>query len=455
MKRLSSILVAIAVALQGLAGIDGQWTGTLKVPQANLELKLNFNFGTDDNGAATCTLDSPDQNAFGIPCNSVSISDSSVSVEVSSLRASFTGTPQGDSIAGTFKQGVASMPLTLRRSISPMKPKERAQTPQPPFPYTVREVAITNIADGLTLAGTLTMTENAKNVPAVVMITGSGAQNRDEELFGHHPFAVIADHLTRCGFAVLRYDDRGTAKSSGNFAKATTKDFARDAKAAFDFLASIPEINKKKIGYLGHSEGGQIALINASTDSRVAFIVTLAAPAIKGRDLILRQNEMIFEASSGMRIPDDALAKVTQMLDAIDRSTNADALRKELESTLGLSDVPEAQQAMVRQQIETSVSPWYTNFIKYDPTEAIKAVKCPIFALGGTFDVQVDADTNLGAIKALSGSKRVETKSYPGLNHLFQHCASAMEGLNYGKIEETIAPEVLDDIARWLKTSTK
>ena len=453
MKRLLSFLATIAIAIPAFASIDGQWSGILTIQSA--KLKLNFNFSTDVNGAAKCTLDSPDQNAFGIPCDVVKIVDSSITVEVSAIKASFSGTLQADSISGTFKQGLASLPLTLHRSAATHKPKERAQTPQPPFPYVEKEVSITNIAAGLTLAGTLTMPENAKNVPAVVLITGSGRQNRDEELFGHRPFAVIADYLTRQGIAVLRYDDRGTAQSTGNFDKATTSDFARDARAVFDFLASVPGIDKKKIGYIGHSEGGQIAFINAAADSRVAFIVLLAAPAVKGRDIILRQNAMIYKAKTGSEIPAEALAQVTEMLDAINTGTNSDSLRKELEKILHLSSIPESQQAMVKQQIDTAVSPWYVNFIKYNPESTLKAVKCPIFALGGTFDTQVDSSINLSAIKSLCGSKKVVTKEYPGLNHLFQHCTSLSESLSYDKIEETIAPEVLADIAAWIKSTAK
>ena len=206
--------MASVAMIAASAQITGQWTGEISV--SGFSLKLNFNFATDDSGKTTCTIDSPDQNAFDIPCQEVSITDNSVNVKIDVIKATYSGTIQGDSIVGNFTQG-ATLPLTLRRNAKPQTKIECKQTPQPPFPYTVKEVTFANPAAGITLAGTLTLPENTKNVPAVVMITGSGAQNRDEELFAHRPFAVIADYLTRQGIAVLRYDDRGTAASGGKF----------------------------------------------------------------------------------------------------------------------------------------------------------------------------------------------------------------------------------------------
>ena len=449
MKRIFLLLMASVAMIAASAQITGQWTGEISV--SGFSLKLNFNFATDDSGKTTCTIDSPDQNAFDIPCQEVSITDNSVNVKIDVIKATYSGTIQGDSIVGNFTQG-ATLPLTLRRNAKPQTKIERKQTPQPPFPYTVKEVTFANPAAGITLAGTLTLPENTKNVPAVVMITGSGAQNRDEELFAHRPFAVIADYLTRQGIAVLRYDDRGTAASGGKFANATTADFATDARAALDFLASQPEINKKKLGYIGHSEGGQIAFINAAADDRVAFIVTLAAPAIKGSDLLIRQNEMLVEAISGMKLPEDQLSPLKQIFDAIERNTDSESLRKELIEILKLDLATPEQRENFEKQIEASTSPWYMQFVKYDPADAIKATKCPVFALGGTYDIQVEASTNIARIKELCGSKSVTTKEYPGMNHMFQQCANAKEGFNYGKIEQTIAPEVLTDIATWILT---
>ena len=447
MKRLILFFIAAIGVIAASSQITGQWTGSLKV--SGFSLKLNFNFVTNESGNTTCTLDSPDQNAFGIPCQDVAITGNSVKVKIATLGASYSGTIEGDSIVGNFTQG-AMLPLTLHRNSKPQTKTERAQTPQPPFPYTMKEVTFANPAAGITLAGTLTLPENAKNVPAVVMITGSGAQNRDEEIFGHRPFAVIADYLTRQGIAVLRYDDRGTAASGGKFADATTADFATDARAALDFLASQPEINKKKLGYIGHSEGGQIAFINAAADNRVAFIVTLAAPAIKGSEILIRQNEMLVEAISGMKLPENQLSPLKQIFDAIERSTDSESLRKELVAILKPDLATPEQRGNIEKQIDASSSPWYMHFVKFDPTKSIKETKCSVLALGGTYDIQVEAYTNLARIKELCGSKSVTTKEYPDMNHLFQQCKNAKEGFNYGKIEQTIAPEVLSDITTWI-----
>lgn len=448
MKRFLLMMTLVVSVSTASAQITGQWTGKLKV--GGFALTLNFNFSTDDAGNAICKLDSPDQNAFGLPCSVVSLTDTAVKVESRALMATYSGELKGDSLVGAFEQRGANIPLTLHRNAAPQKPKERAQTPQPPFPYTVKDVEFVNPSAGIVLSGTLTIPDNAKNVPAVVMITGSGAQDRDESVFGHRPFAVIADHLTRQGIAVLRFDDRGTGKSGGKFSAALTSDFAADARAAFGFLASQPGIDKKKMGYIGHSEGGQISFMNAAADSRVAFIVALAAPAIKGAEVMIRQNEMVFEAATGMKMPEAAHESVVQMFDAIASSNDTEALRSELKRILCLESTPESQRTAVERQIESAVSPWYVGFVKSDPSAAIKATKCAVLALGGSNDVQVEASTNLAAIKALCGSKSVTTKEYPGMNHLFQKCASPKEGLNYGEIEQTIAPEVLTDISTWL-----
>lgn len=448
MKRAIWLLFVAAVAVAASAQLTGQWTGSLKLPGASL--RLNLNFTTDDAGALAATLDSPDQNAYGIECDKATLAEGRVEVSVGKIGASYSGTVQADSIVGTFAQGTAKMPLTLRRVAVPSKRAEREQTPRPPFPYEVSEVKFANPAGGMTLAGTLTMPKEARNVPAVVMITGSGPQNRDEEIMGHCPFAVIADHLTRQGIAVLRYDDRGTGSSGGNFATATTTTLATDARAAFDYLATQPGIDKKRMGYIGHSEGGTIAFLNASTDKRVAFVVALAAPTMKGSEILTRQNEMIYEAATGSALPATIRQQVVDMFAAIERSTSAEALRGELRQILKADGVPAAQRGNVEQQIAAACTPWYIEFVKTDPTAALRALRCPILALGGSLDVQVDARACLARITKLCGKKRVTTKEYPGLNHLFQPCDSSQAGLNYGAIEQTIAPEVLSDISSWI-----
>ena len=461
-------LIAAITGFQAAAGnhwYDGSWSGDLNV--MGVKLTLNFNFtSAGDGDDITCTLDSPNQNAFGIPCSKVVISHNAdkasgdtIEVSIDALRASYRGVVCGDSVIdGKFKQGM-EFPLTLHRIAAPAVAAQRKQTPKAPFPYKTRDVKIQNTADGVTLAGTLTLPAEGKNFPAVVLVSGSGAQNRDEEMMGgHRPFAVIADYLTRHGIAVLRYDDRGTAESTGDFKSCITQDFARDAEAAFKFLASQPEINKKKIGYLGHSEGGMIAFMNAAKDKNVAFIVTLAAPATKGRDLMIRQTGLIAAIIRSSEIVKHD-RKTEMIFDAIDQATDSATLRKQLFGILtdgGCPDsIPAEQRKNIEQQISVMTSPWYMNFIKYDPANAIRAVKCSVFALGGSLDSQVDAEINLAAIRSLCGSKRVETQLYPGLNHLFQSCKPGMESLMYNQIEETISPQVLDDMAKWITSVAK
>lgn len=444
---------------------DSSWSGELSV--MGMKLPLNFNFSVDADGNVVCRLDSPKQNAFGIPCSSVKVSrdannaiGDTLEVSISSIRASYHGVVRGDSlIEGVFSQG-AEFPLELHRSNqSNDSKKERVQTPKAPFPYREKEVRIPNTIDGVTLAGTLTLPSVGSQFPAVVLVSGSGPQNRNEEIFGHKPFAVIADYLTRNGIAVLRYDDRGTAKSTGDFKSAVTKDFARDAETAFTFLMSQPEIDGKKVGYVGHSEGGQIAIMNAARNKRTAFIVTLAAPAIKGRDLMIRQNEMLFAAQGGDEIPSIEKNKIVKIFDAIDKCDNSSSLKNELVDIMtggkGVDSVPDASKREILRQADAMASRWYIDFIKYDPTTDLHAVKCPVYALGGSYDVQVEASTNLAAIRAQCGSKCVETNLYPDLNHLFQQCQSGKDGMRYDKIDETISARVLEDITKWIKATVK
>lgn len=442
----------VMLAEDGLGNwCDGTWAGEIKIQE--IKLPLNFNFVTMHNGNVEGTIDSPQQGAFGIACTSVKVNGDSIEVIMDALNAKYSGIHRGDSIEGQFRQGF-TLPLTLRRSEKAVK-KERAQTPVPPFPYDVTEVKIENKADNVTLAGTLTTPKEGKKLPAVVLITGSGAQNRDEEMFEHRPFAVIADHLTRNGIAVLRYDDRGTAGSTGDFATATTMDFARDARAAFEFLTTQPRIDKKKISYMGHSEGGQIAIINASEQKDVASIVTLAAPSVKGSLVLERQNEAIILASGAKVVPAELTEMYDQIFKTIETEENTDSLTAKLTSIMtqgkGLESMAPEMQVNVKKSVAAMTTPWYISFVKFDPAANLRALKCPVFALNGSLDLQVDPTINLTAIRVLSGSKNTVTKCYEGLNHMFQHCEPGIMGMQYGSIEETISTEVLDDIVKWLK----
>ena len=374
------------------------------------------------------------------------------------IHASYKGKLSNDrSISGTFTQGI---PLPLNLEKGEASRSKRPQEPQPPFSYKSEEVTVRNEQDGINLAGTLTLPEKGNKFPAVVLVTGSGAQNRDEEIMGHKPFLVIADYLTRNGIAVLRCDDRGTAASQGNHATATNEDFARDTEAAIHYLRGRKEINTKKIGIIGHSAGGTIAFIVAANDPSVAFIVSLAGAAIKGDSLMLRQVELISK-SQGMP---DALWQGTKpslrnryaILQQADKTT--DELQKELYadvtktmSSEQLKDLNTVQQ--ISAQIRSMTSPWYLHFMRYDPANALKNVKCPVLALNGEKDIQVDATMNLTAIQqriSENGNKNVTVKAYPNLNHLLQTCEKGTLA-EYGQLEETISPEVLKDMTEWIQ----
>ena len=352
------------------------------------------------------------------------------------------------------------MPLPLNLTKGEFSGPKRPQEPQPPFPYKVEEVSVKNTQDGITLAGTLTLPEKGNKFPAVVLVTGSGAQNRNEEIMGHKPFLVIADYLTRNGIAVLRCDDRGTAASQGDYASATNEDFAKDTEAALNYLRSRKEINTKKIGIIGHSCGGTIAFDIAAKAPNISFIISLAGAAVRGDSLMLKQVELISK-SQGMPDPVWQTMKPSvrhrySLLQQTDKSS--DEIRKEVYADVTrtmsaeqLKDLNTVQQLSA--QINSMTSPWYLHFMRYDPTASLKKIKCPVLALNGEKDIQVDADMNLTAIKqhiSENGNKNVTIKAYPKLNHLFQTCEKGTLA-EYGQLEETINPEVLKDMTEWIK----
>lgn len=464
--RIKATVVICLLAVQAFShilsaqNIVGTWHGKLTVP--NGSLAIVFHIIQTENGSYVTTLDSPDQGANGIKTQTTSFSDSTLTVQIPVLHASYKGKLESNNtITGTFTQGIP-LPLNLTKGEAPRS--KRPQEPQPPFSYKSEEVTVRNKQDGINLAGTLTLPEKGNKFPAVVMVTGSGAQNRDEEMMGHKPFLVIADYLTRNGIAVLRCDDRGTAASQGDHAAATNEDFATDTEAAINYLRSRKEINTKKIGIIGHSTGGIIAFITAAKDPAVAFVVSLAGPGIKGDSLMLKQVELLSK-SQGMT---DALWQGMKpsirnryaILQQTDKTT--DELQKELYADIAKTVPPEQLKDLTAQQLSDQIrlmtSPWYLHFMRYDPAEAMKKIKCPVLALNGEKDIQVDAAMNLTAIQqriSENGNRNVTIKSYPHLNHLFQTCQKGTLD-EYRQLEETISPEVLKDITDWiLKHSRK
>jgi alpha-beta hydrolase superfamily lysophospholipase len=306
------------------------------------------------------------------------------------------------------------------------------------------------------------MPESGNNFTAVILITGSGAQNRDEEILGHKPFLVIADYLTRNGIAVLRYDDRGTAQSTGNFATSTTADFAADAESAITYLKTRAEINPQKIGLIGHSEGGVIAPMVAARSNDVGFIVMLAGSGIRGDALLLLQSEHLGRASG---VAEDILIKNRKLNSEIyNKIVNSEKAVSQQEIIglmttqktelieLGASETNIDEMIQVNAVIMTS--PWMQYFLRYDPAPALERVKCPVLAVNGTKDLQVPATENLTTISdALKkgGNTNVTIKEYRGLNHLFQECTTGLPA-EYGVIEQTFSPEVLKDLTEWINS---
>lgn len=441
--------------------ITGTWHGKLALPNGTLTIVFHIS-RPEGQGAYTTTMDSPDQGANGIKTQSTTFDGSTLTIQIPLIGASYQGKPdaQGTAINGTFTQGI-SLPLNLQKGEA-ARPR-RPQEPRPPFPYRSEEVTVRNTHAAIDLAGTLTLPATAAagaKCPAVVMVTGSGPQNRDEEIMGHKPFLVIADYLTRHGIAVLRCDDRGTAASQGKHDTATNDDFATDTEAMLGYLRGRKEIDTKKIGIIGHSAGAAIAFLVAKDDPAVAFVVSLAGPGVRSDSLMLRQAELISK-SQGM--PDAEWQKAAPAVRhryAILRQTDkpVDVIRKELYADIANTLPPEQLKApdaarQISAQVATMTSPWYLHFMRYDPTADLRRVKCPVLALNGERDIQVDAAMNLTAIRqhiGEGGNKRVTTKAYPGLNHLFQTCKHGTVE-EYGQLEETISPAVLEDMLAWIR----
>lgn len=442
-------------------GITGTWSGQLTIPGGGLTLVWHIK---DSSGVLTGQMDSPDQGVTGIAVSSISFDDPDLRIEVADLMIDYKATLlPGDSLRGIFKQAGRSVPMTLHRGISKGNTLVRPQEPHPPFPYKSEDIEFVNAAAGnIKLSGTLTLPESGNSFPAVVLITGSGPQDRDESLVGHKPFLVISDYLTKRGIVVLRFDDRGTARSTGNFAAATTADFATDAEAAVRYLKSRRDINSEKIGLVGHSEGGLIAPMVAAEDKSIAFIVLLAGPGYDGKEILLMQNEAIAKASGATEVQLNEAYNVNNeiynvIIDGKDDAAIKAALTQKLESLTppGMSEDQKKQRAAA--QVSQVMSPWFRYFLKVNPPDYLKKVRCPVLAVGGSKDLQVPATRNIAAInKALQegGNGDVTTKIFPGLNHLFQHAVTGLPN-EYQQIEETFSPEVLGFIGDWIGKTLK
>jgi pimeloyl-ACP methyl ester carboxylesterase len=467
-----SLFVIIIMSLHGfsqnqelIGKIKGSWSGSMKVGSAELTLVINITPDEKDN--FTVTIDSPDQGVNGIATSKVSITTDSLIVKSKVLMASYEGAfdENFSILKGKWKQSGMTFPLDLHHSFEKYSVK-RPQEPKPPYPYLEKEVIVKNDEAKVELSGTLTMPDKGGPFPAVILITGSGPQNRNEELMGHKPFLVLADYLTRKGIAVLRCDDRGFGKSTGKFSTATTLDFATDVSAAIDFLKTQKEIDATKIGLAGHSEGGLIAPMVASERNDVAFLVLLAGPGLTGEQILLMQSAIINknEGLTEKELAADNLlrmkiyAAIKKNSDNEKAATKVKALflssKKKNPEGKGLPQLDDNQIGIFIQQCTT---PWFRTFLVLDPIDYLSKVHCPLLALNGSLDVQVPAKENLKGIeKALifGGNSSYSIEEIPGANHLFQQAKTGNID-EYGKIEETMSPEVLEKIANWIGKEVK
>lgn len=449
-KLISAIMSAVAIFLSAADayGLSGSWRGSLDLGQ--MKLPLTFNFKETPSGETQCTMDSPSQGAKGIATEVVLCTSDTISLKCNAIMATYTGKISDGLIKGVFSQRGFSIPLNL----APDNPNEnrRPQTPAPPFPYAAIDTTFT-AKDGAVMAATLTIPSNAssKKMPAIVMVTGSGPQNRDEEYCEHKPFAVIADYLARNGIASLRYDDRGTGKSTGDFILSSTLTFKDDALSGIEFLRSIGCIGP--VGVLGHSEGGTIAFI-IGAEGKADFIISLAGMAISGKETMMRQNEQSLDKLNLSQADKTNSLKLIEIV----FDEMASQTRNGVSTPLNIEDLAAKNNLSVPQMVvqslkmsQTTRGPWVDTFVTLNPREFLGNVKCPVLAINGEKDKQVFPD-NLNVVKEYI--PQAETKLMPELNHLLQHAVTG-EVSEYNEIRETISPEVLDAIQLFIKNHSK
>jgi uncharacterized protein len=465
MKKVILLVLTILMVTRLLGqDITGSWNGILDVQ--GTQLRLVFNISKTEN-TLKATMDSPDQGAKEIPCTAVSFEEGTLKIAVAAAGIKYEGKLENDkAIKGTFMQGGLKLPLNLSKEKVEKTTKAKPQEPSKPYPYYTEDVVFNNEKDKLTLAGTLSLPTKEGNYPVVVLISGSGPQNRDEELLGHKPFLIIADYLTKNGIGVLRYDDRGTAESKGNFQTATSKDFASDVEAAVAYLKTRKEVNAKKIGLVGHSEGGLIAPMVAAKSKDVSIIVLLAGTGIVGDELLLLQMELIARATGESETNIISTLNMSKEVFKMAKKTNdTEVLKKEITNYIQekLKENPDMKpksmtdEAFIKAQVGAFANPWMQYFLAYDPASSLKQVKCPVLALNGEKDLQVPPKINLDAIKKnleMAKNKNVKTMELPGLNHLFQECKTGSPE-EYAKIEQTFSPLALNEITAWILNQVK
>lgn len=468
MKKNILIIVCVMITtnLFSQSSFEGIWEG--KVNVGGMDLRVFFTLKQDENKKFTATMDLPDNGVKGIESQDVIVNNDSLIINIKEFQGSYSGKIINQTtITGYWKQGITTA-LELKK-VEKVHVIHKPQTPLPPFSYKSEEVIYSNNNSSIQYGATITMPNGKGPFPAVILITGSGQQNRDEEIAGHKPFAVIADYLTKEGFAVLRVDDRGVGKTTGVVITATTLDFADDVSTGLDYLLTRKEIDKGRLGLIGHSEGGMIAPILAAKRKDISAIVLLAAPGQATTEILIEQNEAFYTSrglskeyvesykdlySSIIRLmknnPDKETAKikVTAEVENWLKKTPANIV---VATTGIINDNKKA--LFIKELIEVYGSTWFHYFLNYEPKQFLEKLTCKVLAINGSKDVQIFSQENLAGIKASltkSKSKGFQIKEYEGLNHLFQKCNSCTVQ-EYGTLEETISTDVLKDITAWLK----
>lgn len=460
----SLLLCCIPAIAQTSSGIVGKWLGSLEVSGVKLRFLLKVEKAAD---GYTAKFDSIDQGQHDLPIDSITLSGNTVKFSAPQFGLSYEGTvnEKNDEISGAFMRSSGPAPFVLKRT-DEIVLASRPQDPKKPYPYEEEEVSYKNTTDNVKLAATLTTPKGTGKYPAVILISGSGSQNRDSFIGGHRPFLVIADHLTRKGIAVLRVDDRGVGGSDVGSPSVTSENFMLDVLAGVEFLKGRREIDSKKIGLIGHSEGGMIAPMAAARSKDIAFIVMLAGLGQTGEDIIYTQTGLIAKASGvdaetvkrnvnfARRI--NAIVKSESNENRIEQLINDDlaAQAAELNEEQRKAIAPEA--AAVRAAMPMYKMPWYRYFIMFDPVPVLKKVKVPVLALNGDLDLQVASKENLDLIAAAlraGRNKDFTVKSFPRLNHLFQTSKTGLPS-EYMTLDETFSPVVLTSISDWITQRT-
>ena len=460
MKTLTIIILLNLLAITSARSqdISGHWNGTTK--RGDKEITFVFNI-KQENATYSTTMDVPTFRIAGIKPSATTFTNGKLIIDGSNVGMNYTGVfnTEAQQFEGIYKEGGIEMVLNLKKGTIKIEDSKRPQEPVKPYPYYEEEVIFKNNEANITLAGTLTLPNKNGKFPVVILISGSGPQDRDESFMGHKPFLVLSDYLTRQGIGVLRFDDRGVGESTGNFGKATTEDFSKDVLSAIAYLKTRNDVDIKNIGLMGHSEGGIIAPLAANNSKDVAFMVLLASTGISGTELSVMQSKTLRE----FPVKDEvAYEKNTRKAIAIVISNKSKTeikieltthYNEFLRPILTSLNVPEKNiNAFIENQLKTSLQPWSRYFLQYNPADEIEKLQIPVLSLNGSKDTQVNAKINQEAIRQalIKGqNKNYKIVELENLNHFFQECETGKMD-EYRKIEQTFSPTALNEIKKWV-----